>query len=298
MTANAPGAKAGEFETDFQPASDAGWRFRWYRLLFHHETAAERNVDLVLILMILASVGVAILDSVPTINAEWHHVLYFAEWAFTVLFTIEYAIRLWVLRAPMRYARSFFGVIDVLAILPTYLSLLLVGSHYLLVVRVLRLLRIFRVLKLVRYSSEAGVLATAMLRSRRKIFVFVCTLMTIVVIFGTLMYVVEGPKHGFTSIPTSMYWAIVTMATVGFGDIAPVTPLGRLITSVLILIGYSIIAVPTGIYTAELANALRPARRTVKCSNCATAEHDADARHCNRCGTKLPDAPVARSDQD
>lgn len=297
MTTHAPGAKTGEVESDFQPASDTGWRFLWYRLLFHHETAAERNVDLVLILVILASVGVAIVDSVPSIKADWHYALYIAEWVFTILFTIEYAIRLWVLRAPLRYARSFFGVIDVLAILPTYLSLLFTGSQYLLVVRVLRLLRIFRVLKLVRYSSEAGVLATAMLRSRRKIFVFICTLMTIVVIFGSLMYVVEGPQHGFTSIPTSMYWAIVTMATVGFGDIAPVTPLGRLITSVLILIGYSIIAVPTGIYTAELANALRPARRSVDCSNCEKPEHDTDARHCSRCGTKLPAESAARKDQ-
>lgn len=288
MTLGAPKGTTDEFDAGFEAASTTGLRNRWHRWLFHHESPAERNFDVGLIVVILASVGVAMLDSVPSISADWHAALYVAEWVFTILFTIEYAIRLWVLRAPLRYARSFFGVIDLLAILPNYLSLLIAGSQYLLVVRVLRLLRIFRVLKLVRYSSEAGILVTAMLGSRRKIFVFVCALLTIVVIFGTLMYVVEGPPHGFTSIPTSMYWAIVTMATVGFGDIAPATALGRLITSVLILIGYSIIAVPTGIYTAELANALRPARRLVDCENCAQAEHDREARYCSRCGTTLP----------
>ena len=276
------------FERDLHPASDHGIRHAMYRLLFHHETGTERNFDLALIVLILASVLVVLLDSVPTLSVDWHRALYIAEWCFTLVFTAEYALRLWVVRRPARYASSFFGVIDLLAILPTYLSLLLVGSQYLVVVRILRLLRIFRVLKLVQYSSEAGVLVTAMMRSRRKIFVFVCTLLTIVVIFGALMYVIEGPENGFVSIPTSMYWAVVTMATVGFGDIAPVTPLGRMVTSVLILIGYSIIAVPTGIYTAELANTMRPQRRQVRCPECALPEHDVDAWHCRRCGCGLP----------
>lgn len=281
------------FEREFLPASEHGWRNRWYRWIFHHESAAERNFDLLLILAILASVTVVMLESVASIKARWPQALLVAEWTFTVLFTAEYLIRLWAVRRPWRYATSFFGIIDLLAILPTYLSLIVVGSNYLIVVRVLRLLRAFRVLKLVEYSSEAGVLIQALLRSRRKIAVFVCTLITIVIIFGSLMYVIEGPEHGFTSIPTSMYWAIVTMATVGFGDIAPGTPLGRLITSILILIGYSIIAVPTGIYTAELASTLRPKRRQVRCPQCALPEHDTDAWHCRRCGRCLPDDQVA-----
>lgn len=289
MNAGAPDrdVRAGVFEREFLAASDTGARNRWYRLIFHHDSPGERNFDLLLILAILASVAVVMLDSVPRIRADWHRWLYAAEWAFTLLFTAEYAMRLWVVRRPWRYATSFFGIIDLLAILPTYLSLLFLGSNTLIVVRVLRLLRIFRVLKLVEYSSEAGVLMTALLGSRRKIFVFVCTVLTIVVIFGALMYVIEGPAHGFTSIPTGMYWAVVTMATVGFGDIAPGTPLGRFVTSILILIGYSIIAVPTGIYTAELANTLRPKRRASPCMQCGLADHESDARHCRRCGAGL-----------
>ena len=281
-------SRASVFERSFLPASEHGWRNRWYRLIFHHDTLEERNFDLVLIGAILASIVVVMLDSVPAIKARWHETLYIAEWGFTILFSLEYALRLWSVRRPLRYATSFFGVIDLLAILPTYLSLVFGGGSFLIVIRVLRLLRVFRVLKLVEYSSEAGVLIQALLRSRRKIFVFVCTLLTIVIIFGSLMYVIEGPEHGFTSIPTGMYWAIVTMATVGFGDIAPGTPLGRFITSVLILIGYSIIAVPTGIYTAELANTLRPKRRSIRCPECGLPEHEQDAWHCRGCGRSLP----------
>ncbi|ASR44933.1 ion transporter [Xanthomonas citri pv. mangiferaeindicae] len=276
------------FERDFLPGSPTGARNLWYRLLFHHDTPAERNFDLALIATIVTSVIVVLLDSEPSVKARWHHALLVAEWVFTILFTIEYGLRLWAVRHPLRYATSFFGVIDLLAILPSYLSLLVAGSQYLLVIRVLRLLRIFRVLKLVQYSSEAGVLIGALVRSRRKIAVFVCAVVTIVVIFGALMYVIEGPEHGFTSIPTGMYWAVVTMGTVGFGDISPGTPLGRFITSILILIGYSIIAVPTGIYTAELASTLRPKRRHVRCAGCALTDHEQGALHCRHCGHSLP----------
>ena len=276
------------FEKDHHPAVETGARYRWYRRVFHHDAADERNFDLWLIAAILASVTVVILDSVPAVKDRWHGVLYLAEWFFTLLFTAEYALRLWVVRKPLRYARSFYGVIDLLAILPTFLSLLFPASASLTVIRALRLLRIFRVLKLVEYSSEAGVLIEALLRSRRKIFVFIATLLTIVVIFGALMYVVEGPEKGFTSIPTGMYWAIVTVATVGFGDIAPTTSFGRFITSVLIVIGYSIIAVPTGIYTAELARGLMPKRRAVRCVECGLPDHETDAWHCRKCGRSLP----------
>ena len=282
------GASPSLFEQPHEPAVDHGLRHRLYRMFFHHEDRAERNFDLWLILAILASVLVVMLDSVPSVKARWHDALYVAEWFFTLLFTVEYLVRLWVVKHPLRYATSFFGVIDLLAILPTFLSVLFPGSMSLTVVRILRLLRIFRVLKLVEYSSEAGVLIQSLLRSRRKIAVFVATLLTITVIFGALMYVIEGPAHGFTSIPTGMYWAVVTMATVGFGDIAPGTPLGRFMTSVLILIGYSIIAVPTGIYTAELASSLRPKRRHVRCSECGLQDHEQEAWHCRRCGHGLP----------
>lgn len=285
---HAPPRPRNLFEQEHHPAAISGARYRWYRLVFHHDAPDERNFDLWLILAILASVAVVVLDSVPSIKAQWHGALYLAEWFFTLLFTAEYALRLWVTRKPLRYASSFFGIIDLLAILPTFLSLLFPASASLTVIRALRLLRVFRVLKLVEYSSEAGVLIEALVRSRRKIFVFIATLMTIVVIFGALMYVVEGPENGFTSIPTGMYWAVVTVATVGFGDIAPSTGFGRFITSVLIVIGYSIIAVPTGIYTAELARSMQPKRLHLRCPECGLLDHESDAWHCRKCGRTLP----------
>lgn len=281
--------KPGLFEKRYLPASNTGWRNKWFRWIYHHDTPDERNFDLVLIVAILASVGVVMLDSIPVVKARWHDQLYLAEWFFTLLFTVEYGLRLWTVRKPLRYATSFFGIIDLLAIIPTYLSLLFPASASFAVVRALRMLRIFRVLKLAEYTSEAGVLVEALIRSRRKIFVFICTLLTITIVFGALMYVIEGPDYGFTSIPTGMYWAIVTMATVGFGDIAPATSFGRFMASVLILIGYSIIAVPTGIYTAELARSMRPQRRTVRCTECGLIDHELDAWHCRKCGRCLPE---------
>ena len=272
-----------------QPASREGLRFRLYRLLFHHEARDERNFDLVLIIVILASVLVVMLDSDPGIQQRWHFPLYVAEWVFTLLFSVEYAVRLWVVRKPMRYIGSFFGVIDLLAILPTFLSLLFPASASLSVIRILRLLRIFRILKLAKYSDEAGLLTHALIRSRRKILIFVLTLLTIAVIFGSLMYVVEGPQHGFNSIPTGMYWAVVTMATVGYGDLSPATGVGRFLTSTLIIIGYSIIVVPTGIYSAELARTMRSRGRVqVRCPQCSLTEHEEDAWFCRKCGEALP----------
>ncbi|MEO5596144.1 MAG: ion transporter [Lysobacteraceae bacterium] len=277
------------FEQHFRPASKEGWRWRWYRIIFHHEQTREQRFDLLLIVAIFGSVGVVLMDSLPGLSPRSHLLLlYIAEWAFTLLFSVEYIMRLLVVSRPIRYATSFFGVIDLLAIVPTYLSLLLVGSNYLAVVRVLRLLRVFRVLKLAEYSSEGGMLIEALVRSRRKVFVFLCALLTIVVIFAALMYLVEGPEHGFHSIPEAMYWAVVTMTTVGYGDITPGTPLGRFITSVLVLIGYSIIAVPTGIYTAELAKGMRPQRLESSCPSCSLPEHESDSLHCRRCGHTLP----------
>jgi voltage-gated potassium channel len=284
-------------DPQLNPATEHGWRRRWFDIIYRHDTPPARNFDLLLVVAILASVGVIMLDSVAAFHARHARVLYALEWGFTVLFTLEYLLRLATVRRPLRYALSIWGVIDLLSILPTYLSLLVPGSQSLLVVRILRILRLFRILKLTRYVEESGILLGALWRSRRKILLFFSSVMTLVVIFGALMYVVEGPENGFTSIPTSMYWAIVTMATVGFGDIAPQTSLGRAITSVLILIGYSIIAVPTGIYTAELATSLRDAshdrgpldRRG--CPDCGREGHDADALHCRDCGKRLP-APL------
>ena len=276
------------FEREHWPATTEGARYGWYRLIFHHDSPAERNFDLWLIVAILASVAVVMLDSVPAVKQRWHVPLSLAEWFFTLVFAIEYLVRLWTVRRPLRYATSFFGIIDLLAILPTLLSLLFPAGTSLAVVRILRMLRIFRVLKLAEYSSEAGVLIQALQRSRRKILVFIATLLTITVIFGAMMYVIEGPAHGFTSIPTGMYWAVVTMATVGFGDIAPGTAFGRFVTSVLIIIGYSIIAVPTGIYTAELARSMQPKRHSVRCVECGLPDHEADAWHCRKCGRALP----------
>lgn len=283
---------------DNEPVRDGGWRERWFEIIYHHDTPAARRFDLLLVVAILASIGVIVLDSMPDVHARHGRLLVVLEWMFTLLFTAEYAMRLLVVRRPLRYARSGWGIIDLLAILPTYASLFLPGTQSLLVVRALRVLRVFRILKLTQYVAESGVLATALWRSRRKILVFLSVVVTLVVIFGALMYVVEGPARGFTSIPTGMYWAIVTMATVGFGDITPETPLGRLITSVLILIGYGIIAVPTGIYTAELATTMRMAERDaspvsvsfIACPTCAAGGHAADAVHCRLCGSRLDGA--------
>lgn len=277
------------FEPEYQPREREGWRGQWFDIIFDHQSKPARNFDIILIVAILLSVAVVILDSEAGLQARWSDVFYTLEWGFTLLFTAEYLARLLLVRRPLRYATSFFGIIDLLSILPTYLSLLFVGSQFLLIVRVLRVLRIFRVLKLAEYSSEAGVLLGALLRSRQKILVFVYVMLTIVSIFGAIMYMVEGPENGFTSIPVGMYWAIVTVSTVGFGDLVPVTALGQFVTSLLVLIGYSIIAVPTGIYTAELARSMRPSRRHVRCRECGLPEHEADAWHCRQCGRALPD---------
>lgn len=282
------------FTPQLNPATETGWRRRWFDIIFRHDTPPSRNFDLLLIVAIIASVVVIMLDSDPWLHIDHARILYAIEWGFTLLFTLEYAMRLAVVRRPWRYVLSFWGIIDLLSILPTYLSLLFPGSQALLVVRVLRMLRLFRILKLTQYVEESGLLISALWRSRRKIFLFVVSLLTMAVIFGALMFVVEGPEHGFSTIPTGMYWAITTMATVGYGDLTPATPLGRFIASVLILIGYSIIAVPTGIYTAELASSLREASHGADhhdhrgCPECGLEGHDPDARHCRGCGHPLP----------
>jgi voltage-gated potassium channel len=282
-------------QSPFKPHPSGGWRERLFIIVFHHDTRAGLAFDIALIIAIVASVLVTLFDSVAFVDDRLRAYFYALEWMFTLVFTAEYGLRLAIVERPRRYARSFFGVIDLLAILPTYLSLLLPGSQYLLVVRLLRILRIFRLLKLTRYISESGTMVRALNRSRRKILVFLMFMLVLITIFGSLMYLIEGPENGFTSIPMSMYWAVVTVATVGFGDIAPGTPLGRFVTSVLILIGYGIIAVPTGIYTAELAQGLREERDNKRCVDCNLLGHEPDAQFCRRCGASLSETPARAS---
>lgn len=264
-----------------------GFRGRLHEVIFEADTRAGRAFDVTLIGLILLSVLAVMLESLSSVRGRYGAELYAAEWAFTILFTLEYVLRLSSVRRPLRYAASFFGVVDLLAIIPTYLSLLVPGSHYLLVVRILRLLRIFRVLKLAEHLTEADVLMRALRASRRKISVFLLTVLTMVVIIGTLLYVIEGEENGFTSIPVGIYWAVVTLTTVGYGDISPKTPAGQTLAAVVMIIGYGIIAVPTGIVTVEIAQAARKPVSTQSCPDCSSQGHDVDAVHCKYCGAKL-----------
>jgi voltage-gated potassium channel len=233
-----------------------------HQVIFEADTPAGRLFDIALIVFILLSVAVVLLDSIESVHIVHGDLLYRIEWVFTVVFTIEYLLRLWCIQSSVLYARSFYGIVDLLGILPTYLSLVITGAQYMLVIRVLRVLRVFRVLRLVRYVNEASVLSEALKASRRKITMFLFTVLTMIVVFGSLMYLVEGPANGFTSIPKSIYWAVVTLTTVGYGDISPVTPLGRFVASIVMIMGYAIIAVPTGIVTMELSEASRRSANT------------------------------------
>lgn len=263
-----------------------------YEVIFGHHTRRGRNFDLILIGTILASVVAVVLESVASIAASYGGPLRAIEWGFTFVFTIEYAVRLWCVGRPLRYARSFFGLVDLLAVLPTWISLLLPGGQVLTVVRILRVLRVFRILKLAQYMGEAQVLTQALRASRFKITVFLFSVLNIVVIVGSLMYLVEGPAHGFDSIPRGIYWGIVTLTTVGYGDIAPQTGVGQAIAAVLMVMGYGIIAVPTGIVTVELGRAAGAAGvtariRTGRCEECGSDDHAEDALYCRRCGSPL-----------
>jgi voltage-gated potassium channel len=262
------------------------WRARLHEVIFESDTAAGRAFDLALFVAIVLSVVAVILESVAGIRQEYGHLLRVVEWSFTLAFSVEYVLRLMAVDRPWRYARSFFGVVDLLAIVPTYLALVVPDTQSLMVIRAVRLLRVFRVLKLVHFLSEAQVLMTALRASRRKITVFLGGIVSIVLVVGALMFLIEGEEHGFTSIPQSMYWAIVTMTTVGYGDIAPRTPLGQLLAAFLMIAGYGIIAIPTGIMSVELANVRRPISRQA-CPACSAEGHDVDAAHCKYCGARL-----------
>ncbi|HYH08220.1 MAG TPA: ion transporter [Thermoanaerobaculia bacterium] len=263
------------------------WRQRLHTVIFEADTVAGRTFDFALIACILTSVAVVMLESVASIAARWHRELLAIEMAFTILFTLEYILRLVAVRRPLAYARSLYGVIDLLAVAPTWLALFVPGAQFFLTVRVLRVLRIFRILKLTEYLNEAGVITNALRASRRKIFVFLFAVVTLVVVIGSLIYVVEGPANGFTDIPLSMYWAIVTLTTVGYGDISPQTPLGKLLASFVMIIGYAIIAVPTGIVTSELTAARNRGHSRQSCPVCGREGHDDDATHCKYCGAHL-----------
>ena len=265
----------------------AGWRRKLYVIIFESDTPARLLFVQGLLVAILASVTVVMLDSAVSISSRYHLLLARLEWLFTALFTIEYIARLVCVERPRRYARSFYGVVDVVSVLPTYLAIFLPQLHALIDVRVLRMLRVFRILKLTQYLAEFQLLADALRNSRRKIAVFLSAVLMIVVTLGTVMYVVEGPANGFTSIPVSVYWAITTMTTVGFGDITPRTDFGRLVASVIMLMGWGVLAVPTGIVTAEMTSQkLRPTGGR-PCSKCGVRDHAVDARFCRGCGASL-----------
>ena len=263
------------------------WRERLHEIIFEADTATGKAFDIALIACIGLSVIVVSLESVATFNARYGFSFRVVEWILTGLFTIEYFLRMLCTKQPIRYVKSFFGIVDLLSILPTYLSLILEGSHYLLVIRLLRVLRVFRVLKLAQYVREGWLLSQALYASRRKITVFLLAVVTLVMIIGSVMYMVEGEAHGFTSIPRSVYWAIVTLTTVGYGDITPQTDLGRLLASMVMILGYGILAVPTGIVSVELARAESQEMSTQVCPTCTGEGHDLDAVYCKYCGSGL-----------
>ena len=262
-----------------------GLRHDLFVVIFEAETSAGKAFDIVLLLVILASILIVMLESVAQVSLQYGDALRVAEWVVTIVFTVEYILRIYCCEHPRRYIFSFYGIIDFISVIPTYLSLFIVGPQYLVVVRSIRLLRVFRVMKLAPYLGEAEVLKTALHASRAKITVFLTAVLAIVVIIGALMHIVEGPENGFTSIPKSMYWAIVTLTTVGYGDIAPQTIVGQLLAALLMTCGYGIIAIPTGIVSVELAQA-KSGKKLRACPKCSFKEEDIEAIYCRKCGTK------------
>ena len=266
-------------------------RHTLYQVIYQAHTPAGRGFDIVLIISIVVSVLTIILDSVTEINQHYKEQFFIIDWVFTILFTVEYLLRIFCIQRPVKYITSFYGLIDLLSIVPSYIGLFIPGSHYLQVIRILRVLRIFRVLKLVQYINQSNQLLNALSASRPKIAIFLFTISTLLVIFGSIMYLIEGPENGFTNIPVSIYWAVVTLTTVGFGDITPKTDLGRAISAVVMVTGYAIIAVPTGIITNELSQEMKKQQpRLAKriCRKCHKLGHEIDANYCRIRGTELP----------
>jgi len=288
-------SEAGKNSLDQDSLKQDPFRQKLYQVIFGYESKAGRLFDLVLIFTIFASVVAVMLDSVASINTRFHDQLYLLEWVFTVLFTVEYLLRLYCTPSTRGYAFSFYGLIDLFSILPTYIAFLWPGGVYLIVIRSLRVLRVFRILKLARYVGEANMLFNALLNARHKIFVFLYGLLILIIIFGSLTFLVEGPEHGFESIPHSIYWAIVTITTVGYGDIVPQTPIGQIIAGAAMITGYAVIAVPFGIISSELINEQQKKRDKSEevslrvCKNCNQGNHDKDAHFCKQCGVSLDD---------
>lgn len=264
------------------------WKEDWYKVIFEHGTKKGRIFDELLLVVILLSVMVVFLDSIVMLHNRYAKLFLILEWGFTIGFTIEYIIRIIITKRKKQFIFSFYGIIDFLSFVPTYLSLFYAGAQFLLVIRILRLFRIFRILKLVQYTYASVYLIHALKHSREKIVVFLGTVLMIVTIIGALMYLIEGPETGFNSIPRSIYWAIVTITTVGYGDIAPATALGQILASLLMITGYAIIAVPTGIITAEMSREKARKSKPISCPRCSNSEHDQDAEFCKKCGEKLP----------
>ncbi len=263
------------------------WKERLHEVIFEADTPAGKTFDVALLAAIGVSVAVVVVESVPSIRGVHGSALRIAEWGFTILFSVEYILRLISIRRPLRYAISFWGVVDLLAVMPTYLGLFVDSAHALLVIRALRLLRIFRIFRAAAFSNELGLLVHAVKASRAKITVFLLTVLTIVLILGAAVYAIEGPEHGFESIPTGIYWAVVTITTVGYGDIAPETVPGRFIAALAMVLGYSLIIIPTGIFSIELARSAEKRMTTQCCPGCAREGHDRDASHCKYCGGRL-----------
>ncbi len=279
-----------------KPTNKKSWRYRLHEIIYEADTPMGKLFDVVLLILILLSIVLVMLESVQGIDTKYHDTLYFCEWVITIFFTIEYIARIITVKKPRAYIFSFYGIIDFLSTIPLYISFIFAGSSFLLSVRALRLLRVFRILKLARYIGEATKLRRALIDSRAKILVFLFAVLVIAVIAGTLMYIIEGPEHGFKNIPISVYWCIVTLTTVGFGDIAPVTPLGQLLATIIMILGYGIIAVPTGIVSAEYTKTMGKEDvlgkdyvhvNTQACLNCGAQRHRDDAEYCHKCGEEL-----------
>ncbi|MBE0402441.1 Potassium voltage-gated channel subfamily KQT; possible potassium channel, VIC family [Halomonas citrativorans] len=269
------------------PAAE-GLRSQLFHIIFESDTPTAKGFDIALIVMILGSVAVILLGSVQEVSQEYGWLFYYLEWGFTVLFTLELAVRIYCLERPSIYLKSFYGVVDMISILPAWLVLLIPGFHALVIIRILRVLRIFRILRLMEFVGEGRLLIDALKRSVRQVLLFFCSIFMVVTMFAALMYTIESPETGFTSIPMSIYWAVVSVTTVGYGDIVPGTALGKAITVLLILIGYSIIAVPTGIFSAQVIRSIREDRYSDEaCPGCGHDRHEKGARYCLRCGTWL-----------
>lgn len=270
------------------PQKNTSWKHQLHEVIYEADTKAGKLFDVVLLIAILASILLVMLESIESFDAKYHTFLNIGEWIITILFTIEYILRLIAIKKPLKYVFSFYGIIDLLSTIPKYLSFIIVGSHHLVALRALRLLRVFRILKLARYIGASNRLLVALKASKAKIAVFLFFVVIVCIILGTIMYMIEGQENGFTSIPKSVYWAIVTLTTVGFGDIAPQTPLGQFIASIIMILGYGIIAIPTGIVSSEIAKSDATLHtNTQACPHCLKENHAENAEFCYHCGSKL-----------